>query len=332
MEMMLSILRAAYCQSTHHYLAIDALRQVTTRRGSRLRDLLLKHHTQYLQGAKDPDTRFRDFHNHVIHVADHHWGGADESAEQWRMRAVGFLREEKWSDAAYALGVLSHYFMDPFQPLHTAQSPQESVVHRPMEWSICCAYETLYQMAQDPQLSVSFTLGQEKDWIQKAIYKGAELAYRYYLPLIEDYDMSCCTTSPPDALSHQSRELIAEIIAVVLCGWARVLERVVEEADVDIPAQPLTIPALIAGIKMPTAWVTRRIANTQERQAIKALFEEYQQTGTVQQNLPVEVRQVKATREADREAGRPPAENKPQRATAKSLATHRAHRRKRPLL
>lgn len=302
MEMMLSILRGAYCRSTHHYLALDALRQVTTHRGKRLRDLLLRYHTEYLQGSKDPDTRFRDFHNHVIHVSDNLWGGADEAAEQWRQRFLGLLRDEKWPEAAHALGVMSHYFMDPFQPLHTAQTPHEAVVHRPMEWSICCAYEELYALSQNPDLSVSFTLGTEPDWLQQAIFKGASLAHRYYHPLVDDYDMSCCTKSPPNALSAKSRELLAEIIAVVLTGWARVVERMAEEAAVEIPEQSLTIPALIAGIKMPAAWITRRIASTTERKAIAELFDEYKLTGSLHEHLPDEVRQVRQTRKADANA------------------------------
>lgn len=34
------------------------------------RDLFIKHFELYLQGSKDPETSFKDFRNHVLHVSD----------------------------------------------------------------------------------------------------------------------------------------------------------------------------------------------------------------------------------------------------------------------
>ncbi len=104
MDTLLTILRAAHCRSTHHFLAIDGLRHVQTDRGRELRELALRHYDRYLTGSKDPDQRFRDFHNHVVHVEDGYWGGADESAELWRKRMLESLGQKAWGDAAYALG------------------------------------------------------------------------------------------------------------------------------------------------------------------------------------------------------------------------------------
>ena len=40
--MLVPILRAAHCRSTHHFFAIDALERIGTERGKRLAELLLK--------------------------------------------------------------------------------------------------------------------------------------------------------------------------------------------------------------------------------------------------------------------------------------------------
>ncbi|MEM9589655.1 MAG: DUF4332 domain-containing protein, partial [Planctomycetota bacterium] len=129
---LLAILKAAHCRSTHHHFAIDALRHIQTEPGRRLTGVLLRFHARYLAGAKDPDTRFRDFHNHVVHVNEGYWGGAPRVATQWHDRLRRYLRQNRFSDAAHAAGVLSHYFTDPIQPLHTAQSASEKVLHRPI--------------------------------------------------------------------------------------------------------------------------------------------------------------------------------------------------------
>ena len=89
-----------------------------------------------LNGAKAPDTDFKDFKNHVLHVSDNNWGGAPRAAKVWYNHAVDALSAKRWSDAAYALGVMSHYYADPIQPFHTGQTEEEGAMHRALEWSI----------------------------------------------------------------------------------------------------------------------------------------------------------------------------------------------------
>ncbi len=104
---------------------------------------------------------------------------------------------------------------------------------------------------------------------------------------------------PAAALSPVAQEMVAEIIKVVLIGWGCVVDRLAQESSVELPKDGLTMTTLVAGLKMPAAWVTRKIANQTERRAVEVLLKEYEQTGTVTQNLPDEVRQVRATRAAD---------------------------------
>ncbi len=50
--MLVPILRAAHCRSTHHFFAIDALERIAHPKGIQLRDNLLKHYREYLTGRK----------------------------------------------------------------------------------------------------------------------------------------------------------------------------------------------------------------------------------------------------------------------------------------
>ena len=114
MDTIVAILRAAHCKSTHHYFAIDALDEVQSNRGKSLANLLLANYGDYLKGAKDPDNVFKDFENHVLHVRDGYWGGAAKTAEKWLQKCNTLLASGNWKESAYAIGVLSHYFTDPF--------------------------------------------------------------------------------------------------------------------------------------------------------------------------------------------------------------------------
>ncbi|MEL7112191.1 MAG: zinc dependent phospholipase C family protein, partial [Pseudomonadota bacterium] len=130
MNLLELVIIAHRCRSTHHYIAFDALQLLKGDRASDWKNLLLKHHTALLKGAKAPDSEFRDFQNHVLHVQDGEWGGARDAAMEWYGKAVEALRAKKWSKAAYALGVLTHYYADPIQPFHTAQTEEEGTMHR----------------------------------------------------------------------------------------------------------------------------------------------------------------------------------------------------------
>jgi len=103
MYTIVAILRAAHCKSTHHFFAIDALDEVASERGKSLSNLLLASYSDYLQGAKDPETVFKDFENHVLHVRDGYWGGASKTAEKWLEKSHTQLNAGNWKEAASAL-------------------------------------------------------------------------------------------------------------------------------------------------------------------------------------------------------------------------------------
>ncbi|WP_197169202.1 DUF4332 domain-containing protein [Novipirellula galeiformis] len=306
MSRIITILRAAHCRSTHHYFALDAFAQLKTPRGILLSNMLTKYYDAYLKGAKAPDTEFRDFKNHVLHVRDNHWGGAPRACEKWLRIAIEQLDNEQFQEAAYSLGVLSHYFTDPIMPLHTGSSEREGIVHRPMEWSVCKAYEEIYAELNHGKMRVEFQLANGDAWISDAVFAAAQASNPHYERLIEIYDLQRGVKNPPDGLNAEAREILSNMFGIAITGWARILERIAEQSKTTIPAMPLTMTTVIAAIQIPSKWVIRKIASVQEQQAIKALFAEFQSTGKVQTHLPEEVRLVRAERPMSASSTTPP--------------------------
>ncbi|TWU00950.1 DUF4332 domain-containing protein [Stieleria varia] len=325
MSLLARILRAAHCRSTHHYFAIDALQCVQTDKGRALADLLLTHYAGYLLGAKDPDTRFRDFQNHVVHVSDRHWGGAPKKAAHWADEAIECLDEECWEDAAYSIGVLSHYFTDPLMPLHTASSDAETVVHRPMEWSVCKSYEAIYSRWRDSQYQTVFPLTNKSsmlsgsDWVRDAVIQAAELSHPHYERLIEIYDLPAGVKSPPDGLNDESREILTDLFGFAITGTAQIIDRLANQTTAAIPPTSIALGTVIAAIQMPAAWVLKKIDSAKEKLAVAALFNEYQRTGTLTRHLPAEIKTVRSERAADTPAVSTKSET-PQPATPSSGA------------
>ncbi len=190
MSLLVQVLRAAHCHNTHHRFAIDALAEVRSTSGRRLSQMLLRHYSRYLEGSKAPDTSFRDFKNHVIHVEQQNWGGAPVLASHWYQRAIESIVSRSWNEASYAMGVLSHYFTDPLMPLHTGQSDREAIYHRPLEWSVYCAYDRIYEKYQQGDYRITFQFAQKPDFLRDAMLTAAEIAHEQYDVLLNGYDLS----------------------------------------------------------------------------------------------------------------------------------------------
>lgn len=301
---LITILRAAHCRSTHHFFAVDALPLVTSPAGQRFANHLLRHHDRYLTGAKDPDTRFRDFHNHVIHVDDGYWGGAPRVAHQWYDRLQRYLRDDRWSDAAHAAGVLSHYFTDPIQPLHTAQTDKERILHRPIEWSITQSYRSLFSQWQNDSARIVFQLSDRPGWLGEAILQSARVSHQHYDTLLDHYDLKAGRSDPPAGLDGVSRGCLSQLIGLCVTGWARVIERAAMDAEQTrrrpIPDTTTTFSAVMAGIRIPSRVWLRRIEHAIEQRKVAGLIDEYEATGAITRFLPSEVRVVEKVRNVRR--------------------------------
>lgn len=292
MSLLLSVLRAAHCRSTHHYFAIDSLRHVDTPAGLRLSNLLQVHHEKYLTGAKDPDDRFRDFQNHCVHVRDGYWGGAPRLAIKWYDRLRDNLIAGRSADAAYAAGVLSHYFTDPLQPLHTGQTPREPIVHRAIEWSVRCCYDEIFSQWKDDELRVVFQLGDSESWLAEAIFKGARFANRSYDRLVDSYDLELGSRNPKQGLDADAKATFASLFGLAITGLARIWERVADEAEAmrgePLPTAGLGMRTLLASLEIPEKLLVGRIHDRREREEVAQVFDEFRRTGQVVENIPSE--------------------------------------------
>ncbi len=297
---LLTILRAVHCRSTHHYFALDGLAYVRTDSGRRLRSLLLKHHDRYLTGAKDPDDSFKDFENHVLHVQDKMWGGAIQAANTWHGNLVTLLREENWRAAAYAAGVLSHYFTDPFMPLHTAQSQREAVIHRPLEWSVCKSYQTIFEHWNNGGKQVEpIDVEPTEQWLGSMIVQGATFSRQYYERLLEIYDLASATQSPNMGLNPEAIEIFSLLFGRVLTAWGQVLDRTAAMVTAEIPDMGLTLATALATIDVPLMWIVQRAGSISEQRAVRNILAEYQAQGKLERFLPRECRSVAATKQRE---------------------------------
>jgi len=290
---LLSFLQRVHCSSTHHYFALDALPLVQTPAGQRLVRVLLRHHRRYLLGATDPDTRFRDYQNHVIHVKDGYWGGAPRMAHKWYDRMQRYLRTNRFSDAAHAAGVLSHYFTDPFQPLHTEHSALEKVLHRPIEQSIYRAYSEIYQLWRGSEMEVIFQLSNRVSWLGESMLHGSQYANRKFGVLLDQYDLMNAVENPRAGLNLEAKNSLAELFGLAITGWARVLERAAQQAEHDrekkIPLH-LVLPSMLSSAcRAPFGLVQQSVDSRRGQQEIISMIDEYATEGKLVRQIPAEI-------------------------------------------
>ena len=305
MNLLFRIVYAAHASGTHHKLALDALQHLECVDAELWQRLFLANAKLYLEGSKAPDTQFKDFKNHVLHTRDGYWGGAPEKVRSWYQHLVEALAQQDWPTAVHCAGVLSHYYTDPLQPLHTAQSEAENNVHRAIEWSISKAYDDLARQGETEFADMSVELPSGPNWLAQLVCQGAERANRYYEKLIAHYDIQRGVVDPPAGLDPVSRRLIAELIRYATLSYAAVLDRAIEEANVHAPDVSLAGATLAAVGQVPFKLIARRIANADERRLVERMYDELLATGTVEQHLPEDDRMVRELHAAEVLAKRP---------------------------
>jgi len=285
MSLLERVVRAHRCRSTHHFIALDALSLIGGEQGEAWKAVLLVHHEHLLEGAKAPDSTFKDFMNHVCHVNEGQWGGAPGKAMEWYARSVELLREKKWSKAAYALGVLSHYYADPIQPFHTGQTEEEGVIHRAVEWSIAKSRDVIDEMIEAngyPDVRVPDGPG----FVADMVLEGATLSNTYYNTFIDHYDLKKGVSDPPSGLDDTMRDAIAELVAYATAGFAAIVTQAVEEAAVAPPKVSLTLQGYIETLDIPLRWITSKMADAGDRTQVERMYKEFQKTGKVVKTLP----------------------------------------------
>ena len=288
-----AIVRDVHCIGTHHRFAIDALPLIRSPAGKRLADWLLYYHRSFLRGAIDPDIRFRDFHNHVLHVRDGFWGGAPRVAHQWYDRLQKYLRAERVRDAAHAAGVLSHYVTDVAQPLHTICGEREGVIHRPMEWSIERSYDRINQYWRDNGVDVQIQLSDRPGWLGSLMMHVARHANSRSDFLIRRYRFQAGVQDPRDGLDQPAVSCLAELFAMAITSVSQVIARAAEETEsytgYPIPECRCAWAIVGAAVRVPLSLWKKHSRRCVESRSIEALAREYYRSGTLSQWLPAEV-------------------------------------------
>lgn len=293
MSLLFRIIYAAHANGTHHKLALDALARLEHPQAEAWRRLFLKHAALYLEGSKDPDNKFKDFKNHVLHVRDNYWGGAPEKVQNWYQHTVAALRAQNWSEAVYAAGVLSHYYTDPIHPFHTAQSEAENNIHRAVEWSINRSYDALKRLGEDAPARVRVARPDGPLWLREMTLTGAEVSNRSYETLIAHYDITRGVSDPPAGLDPVGRRLVAELLLYAADGLARILEQAFADAGQAPPEVTLTAETVLAGLQIPIKTLQKRLANAEERALVQRMYDELKATGVVDKTLPEDDRVVR---------------------------------------
>ena len=287
MNLLFKLIVASACRNTHHRLAMDALRQLRGANADLWRTLYLKHYESYLLGSKAPDEQFKDFKNHVLHVADNFWGGAPATAVMWYDRTVLALRNQFWPDAAYSAGVMSHYYSDPLMPFHTGQTEEEGKVHRAAEWSIACSYNELQNiLEQDFGGYPVVAVPTGADWLKEMVRQGALYSHPHYDTIIEHYNLAKGVKDPPAGLDQEIKDRVAQCLGYAAVGIARILERAFAEAAVVPPAVDVSVETFLATLKVPIRYVTKKLQDDADRSLVHRIYDEVQRTGKCIQNLP----------------------------------------------
>jgi hypothetical protein len=293
MTLLERVIRNHRCRSTHHYIAFDALSLIGGEEGEAWKSLFLVHHEHLLKGAKAPDAEFKDFKNHVLHVAEGEWGGARGKAQEWYARGVELLAKKRWSEAAYAFGVLSHYYADPIQPFHTGQTEAEGVIHRAVEWSIAKSRDEIDARIEAngyPEIEVPDGMGFVSDMVRA----GAERSHPHYQTFIDHYDIDAGVADPPSGLDETMRAAIADLVGYATAGFAAILTRAVEEAAVAPPKVNLTLQGYIETLDIPLRWVTAKLEDAADKRTVERMYAEFQKTGKVIKTLPADDKAIRA--------------------------------------
>lgn len=294
MSLLYRILYAAHANGTHHKLALKGIAQMQGANADAWRQVFLSEASALLEGSKAPDKSFKDFQNHCLHISEDpakaDWGGAERAAAEWYQETVAALSRRDWSAAAYAAGVMSHYYTDPLMPFHTGSSEQENIVHRAVEWSASKSFEQLWAAAAPaPQPAIS---GLSE--VGAFVRAGAVASRKHYWTLIEDYDFPTGVKAPEKGLGSKARRAISQLLAHAAAGCARLFERACADSGAVPPNVDLTVPTVVAGLNIPAKWVLNRLEDVADRREVARIFKEFSATGRVEETLPEENRAVRA--------------------------------------
>lgn len=286
-------MRRIATQTTHQRLLIDALEQVETPAGNRLARILLRHHRRLLRGSRDPDRRFRDFQNHVVHVTDGFWGGAPRLAHRWYDKLLNLASDRRYAAAAHAAGVMSHYIVDPMHPLHTAQCERARVMHLPTEYIASIFYDQFVDRLRRDGNQIMIGLSDSPSWLGELVLHGAARSHRHYMTFVHDLDLDLTIVDPPSSFGSRFEAANAEMIGVATMALAKVFERAAETIETRQQrriARPMpAMTSATACLAAPATLIGRFFARRRLRRRVTRLIEIHQRGEVANHDLPTEV-------------------------------------------
>ena len=297
MNLLFRVLYAQKCTGTHHKLAMDALRYLRAGEFEDWSRLFLSEVELYLDGAKAPDRKFKDFRNHVLHVSDNGWGGAISAAETWYARLVEQLKLNDWPRAVYSAGVLSHYVTDPLMPLHTGQTEDEGQVHKFIEWGTSKIYQDLVNTHATARALQNWKPAENRsseDWLACVIMQGARSAHEDYDILIDHYDPAIGQNTPTAGFDDTCRTSLSRLLGISIKTLAYIIDQSIIESGAQAPRRSITVSTVLSGMSTPLFWVTRKLADRKDRAVVKKIWEELQATGKVINALPEDDQTIRA--------------------------------------
>lgn len=285
MSLLERVIIAHKCRSMHHYIAMEALNHIGGEEADAWKAILLTHNASLFEGAKAPDAVFKDFQNHVLHVQDGEWGGARDAAMEWYARSVEALRARNWRDAAYNLGVLSHYYADVCQPFHTGQTEEEGAIHRAVEWSIVKSADQIFAHLDEAGYPAIDT-NEGPGFVADMVLDAARASNLYYDTFIDHYDLDSGVQDPPSGIDETMFGAVVECVGHAVSGFAALISRAVEEAAVAAPKTTLSVRGYLASLKVPIRWISKKLSNAGDRKTVEKMYAEFQKTGKVIKTLP----------------------------------------------
>ncbi len=291
------------CKGTHHKLALEALPLLSGEDSEDWHRLFLRHIESYLTGAQDPDIRFQDFRNHVLHPGEPDWGGAVQATREWYGKTRDAFSEGNWRQGVYSAGVMSHYLTDVFCPLHTGDSERANQMHRACEWSVSCCYDELVDLLQEDLggfPSLSAPPGEE--WLGRLIRDEAGRAHFLFHPLVDGYDFEQGIADPALGLDEKLSRELALLLGRASAALALVLDRCFKESGQKPPRVSLGLHALLSRLALPVFWYTQARSRAAQRSEVRRIYRELQRTGTVERNLPAENRIIRELKQQETES------------------------------
>ncbi|MDG1874005.1 MAG: DUF4332 domain-containing protein [Mariniblastus sp.] len=282
------------CRNTHHKLVMNSLRHLQCPLADQWRSIYERYFEYFLMGSKDPDTKFKDFRNHVLHVSDNYWGGPVKQADKWYAITVAHLKSENWKSAVYSSGVLSHYFMDPLMPLHTGQTEEEGVIHRACEWSVNKSFDQLISILEQGEGYPDVKLPTGTAWLKDSIHQGATIAHSHYDSFIDHYNPVLGSKDPPSGLDDHLRKITSRLLGQASVGFARVLERAIAAANANPTLMGTGWLSGFYRVTRPVSWVYRGYRQITGQRQVSRIASEFRRQGKVIQCLPRDEKLIRA--------------------------------------